>query len=103
MVIEEPDIEIGAGVSSKGNASFPPTRLLISNIRLAISRRVPPEAGRGRGGHGHAHRGGFENGSRFRKQDRAQAHEPRHISPRPEPTVAVPPAVPGFGFQLPSF
>ncbi|KAF2280393.1 uncharacterized protein EI97DRAFT_430130 [Westerdykella ornata] len=93
MVIEEPDIEIGAGVSSK-----------------AISRRVPPEPER-RGGHGHGARGGgtgFDHG-RFRKQpQQAQGaggggHEARHISPRPEPSVAVPPAVPGFGFQLPGF
>ncbi|CAI6329545.1 unnamed protein product [Periconia digitata] len=89
MVIEEPDIEIGAGVSSK-----------------AISRRVPAEAGRGRGGHSRGGRGGgggHDNESRFRKVDRpqVQAHEIRHIEPRPEPQVAVPPAIPGFGFQLP--
>ncbi|KAF2688953.1 hypothetical protein K458DRAFT_414623 [Lentithecium fluviatile CBS 122367] len=87
MVIEEPDIEIGAGVSSK-----------------AISRRVPPETGRGRGGYGgrgdRGGRGGFDSG-RYHRQDRPPIHEQRHISPRPEPTVAVPPAVPGFGFQLP--
>lgn len=69
---------------------------------IAISRRVPPDAGR-RGGHGFGHRGGFDNSPRARKQDRPQVHEQRHISPRPEPTVAVPPAVPGFGFQLPGF
>ncbi|KAF2865568.1 hypothetical protein BDV95DRAFT_586047 [Massariosphaeria phaeospora] len=87
MVIEEPDIEIGAGVSSK-----------------AISRRVPPEAaGRGRGSNNSNSRGAYEGGARFRKQDRSQVHEPRRISPRPEPVVAVPPAVPGFGFQLPGF
>lgn len=90
MVMEEPDIEIGAGVSSK-----------------AISRRVPPDGGR-RGGYGHAAgpRGGGGGGSenpRFRKEHRPSLPEPRHISPRPEPSIAVPPAVPGFGFQLPGF
>ncbi|KAF3034818.1 hypothetical protein E8E12_006921 [Didymella heteroderae] len=111
MVLEEPDIEIGAGVSSK-----------------AISRRVPTDGGRGgRGGFGN--RGGFENGSKFRKQEQQQqqqqqqqhqqhqqqqqqqqvqqqhrpVHDPRHVSPRAEQGVAVPPAVPGFGFQLPGF
>ncbi|KAF2463633.1 uncharacterized protein BDR25DRAFT_107458 [Lindgomyces ingoldianus] len=84
MVIEEPDIEIGAGVSSK-----------------AISRRVPPDGGR-RGGHGFGSRGGgFDNGPRFRKDNRPPIQQSRHITPRAEVTVAVPPAVPGFGFQLP--
>ncbi|PSN68156.1 hypothetical protein BS50DRAFT_358644 [Corynespora cassiicola Philippines] len=86
MVIEEPDIEIGAGVSSK-----------------AISRRVPldpPRSGRGGGFKG---RNAPENRGGSHKQDRPAAPEQRHISPRPEPAVAVPPAVPGFGFQLPGF
>lgn len=87
MVIEEPDIEIGAGVSSK-----------------AISRRVPTDAPRGgRGGFGG--RGGHapqQNNAppKFHNQHRP-VNDPRHISPRPEQGVAVPPAVPGFGFQLP--
>lgn len=98
MVIEEPDIEIGAGVSSKGEHSIQKVNHM-ANPTIAISRRVPPD-GR-RGGHGFGSRGGFDGSTRFRKQDRSQAHEPRHISPRPEPAVAVPPAVPGFGFQLP--
>ncbi|KAF2119170.1 hypothetical protein BDV96DRAFT_569155 [Lophiotrema nucula] len=88
MVLEEPDIEIGAGVSSK-----------------AISRRVPPVDAARRGGHGHGHnqRGGYENGPRSRKQGPRQGHEARHNSPHPEPAVGVPPAVPGFGFHLPGF
>ncbi|KAF2744464.1 hypothetical protein M011DRAFT_470323 [Sporormia fimetaria CBS 119925] len=87
MVIEEPDIEIGAGVSSK-----------------AISRRVPPDASR-RGGH-HNHRGGFDNGPRNFNKPRgppSSGQNARHISPRPEQSVAVPPVIPGFGFQLPGF
>ncbi|KAH8706963.1 hypothetical protein GQ44DRAFT_743421 [Phaeosphaeriaceae sp. PMI808] len=97
MIIEEPDIEIGAGVSSK-----------------AISRRVPtdvPRGGRGgfnsngnsNGGSGGGGRGNLDATHKFRKQDHRPANDPRHISPRPEPIVAVPPAVPGFGFQLPGF
>ncbi|KAF2736811.1 hypothetical protein EJ04DRAFT_550982 [Polyplosphaeria fusca] len=85
MVLEEPDIEIGAGVSSK-----------------AISRRVP-QAESGRRGGGHGGRGGHDHGPRSRRNDRAPVQESRRISPRPEPNVAVPPAVPGFGFQLPGF
>ncbi|KAF1918257.1 hypothetical protein BDU57DRAFT_537828 [Ampelomyces quisqualis] len=88
MVIEEPDIEIGAGVSSK-----------------AISRRVATDAPRGgRGGNvngGGRGGGNFENGHKFRKPDHRPAHDPRHVSPRADNIVAVPPAVPGFGFQLP--
>ncbi|CBX96998.1 hypothetical protein IAQ61_008055 [Plenodomus lingam] len=100
MVIEEPDIEIGAGVSSK-----------------AISRRVAADAPRGgRGGFGgrgdfnsrgelhNAGRGGLDQGPpKFRKQDHRPVNDPRHISPRPDQGVMVPPAVPGFGFQLPGF
>lgn len=82
MVIEEPDIEIGAGVSSK-----------------AISKRVLPDTGR-RGGHNFGGRGGHDHNPRFnRRSDRAP--EPRHMSPRPDATIGVPPPVPGFGFQLP--
>lgn len=100
MVIEEPDIEIGAGVSSKGEL-LSSTFLMLSNVFAAISRRVPPDAGR-RGGH-HGGRGGFDHGpGRFRKHEKGQ-QGPRHNSPRPEQGVAVPPAVPGFGFQLPGF
>ncbi|KAL5395261.1 hypothetical protein PMIN04_001149 [Paraphaeosphaeria minitans] len=86
MVIEEPDIEIGAGVSSK-----------------AISRRVPPEGGRGRGGFrgGRGGGGGYEENRVRRSADRPNTHDSRHISPRAEQGIAVPPAVPGFGFQLP--
>ncbi|KAF2855156.1 hypothetical protein T440DRAFT_386698 [Plenodomus tracheiphilus IPT5] len=100
MVLEEPDIEIGAGVSSK-----------------AISKRVPTDAPRGgRGGFGgrgdfngrgdlsSSGRGGLDHGPpKFRKQDHRAVNDPRHISPRPDQGVMVPPAVPGFGFQLPSF
>lgn len=109
MVIEEPDIEIGTGVSSKGiiqSRSKPKTRLTIST---AMSRRVGPEPGGGKhfnrnhGHHGHhgRNRGGFDpNAPRFRKPHNQPA--PPHGEPRPEPhTIGVPPAVPGFGFQLP--
>ncbi|KAG9855036.1 hypothetical protein KCU77_g6046, partial [Aureobasidium melanogenum] len=75
LVVEEPDIEIGAGVSSK-----------------AMSRRVGPDGGHHRGG-----RRGGRGGGRFNQ------HESHH-APRPEPvTIAPPPPVPGFGFVVPQF
>ncbi|KAF2462348.1 hypothetical protein BDY21DRAFT_12216 [Lineolata rhizophorae] len=85
LVLEEPDIEIGAGVSSK-----------------AISRRVGPEGGR-RGGHGFSNRGGFDPAApRYRKPERQAPEPPRQPSPRSEPHIGPPPPVPTFGFQLPT-
>ena len=75
LVFEEPDIEIGAGVSSK-----------------AMSRRVMPETGK-RGG-----RGGGQGGG---GQQRYRQPEARYESPRPEPVnIQPPPPVPNFGFQF---
>lgn len=86
-----------------------------------MSRRVGPEpagkhgggGGGGGGGHVHGrrhhggggggqHGGGFDpNAPRFRKPD-PRPGGPQGGEPRPEPhTIGVPPAVPGFGFQLP--
>lgn len=86
----------------------------MSDKCIAISKRVPPETGRGRGGFrgrggggGGSGSGGGNGGydeSRFRRAPEPRgppAHDTRHISPRAEQGVAVPPAVPGFGFQLP--
>ncbi|EME47566.1 hypothetical protein DOTSEDRAFT_50941 [Dothistroma septosporum NZE10] len=105
MVLEEPDIEIGAGVSSK-----------------AMSKRVGPENnapakrqredGGGGGGrrHGKKHHGG---GGGAGGGDQGYggysgvtggglpAMEPYAYVARPEPVaVATPPAVPGFGFSF---
>ncbi|PNS14503.1 hypothetical protein CAC42_3789 [Sphaceloma murrayae] len=94
LVMEEPDIEIGAGVSSK-----------------AMSKRVGPESGKGGGGGGG---GGRHKGSKqFRKGGGADAamgagggygasHQERFNSPRPQEQVAYqpPPPVPNFGFQF---
>lgn len=78
LVVEEPDIEIGAGVSSK-----------------AMSRRVGPDGGNNRGGGRRGGRGGGGGGGRFNQP------ESHHVS-RPEPvTIAPPPPVPGFGFMVP--
>ncbi|KAK4505774.1 hypothetical protein PRZ48_003739 [Zasmidium cellare] len=107
MVLEEPDIEIGAGVSSK-----------------AMSKRVGPENappakrhredrgrhGKNKGGHNHGHGGG---GGHHGGGDQGYGGynggpggpPPMPMDPypypRPEPVaVATPPAVPGFGFNL---
>ncbi|KAI9836190.1 MAG: hypothetical protein M1819_001527 [Sarea resinae] len=74
MCVEEPDIEIGAGVSSK-----------------AISRRMATDQGGKTGPR--SSRGGQE-GSRFRRSERNEGD-------RDANTIGVPPAVPGFGFQFP--
>ncbi|KAI9670167.1 MAG: hypothetical protein M1817_004504 [Caeruleum heppii] len=79
MVVEEPDIEIGAGVSSK-----------------AISRRMATDQGGKTGPR--SSRGGNEGAGRFRRNDR-----PDYPEREPAGTVGVPPAVPGFGFQFPTF
>ncbi|KAK2746230.1 hypothetical protein FQN57_003352 [Myotisia sp. PD_48] len=101
MVVEEPDIEIGAGVSSK-----------------AISRRMATDQGGKRGpqssrtGHGGGGGGGGSGGNqeRYRRSDRngddgyGGGHDDRDhdsssgINPN---TIGVPPAVPGFGFSFP--
>ena len=114
MVLEEPDIEIGAGVSSK-----------------AMSKRVLPEQGppaaakrqhRDDGGQRNGGGGGGQRDGRKRYDGggagaggygygAGAAQQPPQQMPmqmeaygyaRPEPVaVATPPAVPGFGFALP--
>lgn len=96
MVVEEPDIEIGAGVSSK-----------------AISRRIATDTGGRRGPI--SSRGGPEQGptsryggggrSRFDRDgyggppQGGQGQDQHDVSAAPNP--AVPPAVPAYGFNFP--
>jgi protein NRD1 len=61
------------------------------------------DSGPRRGGHGFGHRGGHDHGGRERFRRPERAPEPRHVSPRPDAAIGVPPPVPGFGFQLPGF
>lgn len=99
MVLEEPDIEIGAGVSSK-----------------AMSKRVMPDAGppakrqredRPRGGGGGRNKeqdGGYGAGgySGVSGGQQAMPMMEAYGYARPEAVaVATPPAVPTFGFSLP--
>ncbi|QIX01601.1 hypothetical protein AMS68_007118 [Peltaster fructicola] len=93
MVLEEPDIEIGAGVSSK-----------------AMSKRVAPDGtqlnrqGKDRGGRRHNDRDRAPRGGGRGGDDVQMGGMPMEAYgyARPEPVaVATPPAVPGFGFTLP--
>ncbi|CAO1602255.1 hypothetical protein XANCAGTX0491_005881 [Xanthoria calcicola] len=90
MVVEEPDIEIGAGVSSK-----------------AISRRMATDQGGYQGPRSSRDGPAFNpnrinnnaNGTRFRQPDRSQDREnanPNHSA------IGVPPVIPNFGFQFPT-
>lgn len=100
MVLEEPDIEIGAGVSSKAMSK-----------RVGPDNAPPPkrqrEGGRhgkhNKGGHGgHGGHGGGGNQD-YGSYSGANGGPPPQYAfmARPEPVaVATPPAVPGFGFSL---
>ncbi|KAL8996192.1 MAG: hypothetical protein Q9169_004258 [Polycauliona sp. 2 TL-2023] len=89
MVVEEPDIEIGAGVSSK-----------------AISRRMATDQGGYQGPRSsrdgaafNPNRNNNPNGPRFRQPDRSQDREminPNHSA------IGASPAIPNFGFQFPT-
>ncbi|KAJ9641930.1 hypothetical protein H2199_005144 [Coniosporium tulheliwenetii] len=75
MVMEEPDIEIGAGVSHQ--------------------RPHGPEPIHHRGGGNMGRKKHFDPGApRYRKAD-------KRTSPKADAAIGVPPPVPGFGFQLP--
>lgn len=96
MVVEEPDIEIGAGVSSK-----------------AISRRIATDTGGRRGpisSRGGNDRYGAAGGGGFRRQDRDGFGGGPNMGPGPQGeremsnmnNPAVPPAVPAYGFNFPN-
>lgn len=93
LVVEEPDIEIGAGVSSKGKR--PPAKEPLNDDterNLAISRRMVTD----KAGH---------QGPRSERRGLQQDSGPRYRQPeqnnRDNNPVGAPPAVPGFGFQFP--
>ncbi|KAL8682721.1 MAG: hypothetical protein Q9186_001232 [Xanthomendoza sp. 1 TL-2023] len=89
MVVEEPDIEIGAGVSSK-----------------AISRRMATDQGGYQGPRSSRDGQAFnpnrfnnnnnQNNSRFRQPDRSLDSNPNHSA------IGASPAIPNFGFQFPT-
>lgn len=94
QVVEEPDIEIGAGVSSKGTSSLPFHSQANTYSDLAISRRMQTDKGGNAGPR--SSRDGFGPGvggpDRYRQSER---------NIRDNGPMGVPPAVPGFGFQFP--
>jgi protein NRD1 len=98
LCVEEPDIEIGAGVSSKGiyNSYLWAINPHHTNTTTAISRRMQTDKSGQTGPrstreqeHQQQRNGG---GGRFRQPDR------RDDNPN---NITVPPPVPGFGFQFP--
>lgn len=109
MVVEEPDIEIGAGVSSKGTSYY----IAISSTdslthpKTAISRRMATDQGGMRGpkstrtGPSNGERGGRD---RFRQSDRHDSSggsgNEREPTSTTNNTIGVPPAVPTFGFNF---
>ncbi|ETI24315.1 hypothetical protein G647_03684 [Cladophialophora carrionii CBS 160.54] len=99
MVVEEPDIEIGAGVSSK-----------------AMSRRIATDSGGRRGPQSSRNFGGRDDNNRFRDNDRRDRDDRNSNNPNNMPVGVVPnmpfpmnfgnmPGMPTFppGFQLPNF
>ena len=93
LVVEEPDIEIGAGVSSKGIYHHALAYQWSTNIRLAISRRMQTDKGGQQGPR--SSRDPPPPASRFRAPERRDEPE------RSNSAAGAPPAVPGFGFQFP--
>ncbi|MCJ1306116.1 hypothetical protein MMC08_008934, partial [Hypocenomyce scalaris] len=77
LVVEEPDIEIGAGVSSK-----------------AISRRMATDKG-GQQGPRSTRDTPTQGGASHFRQPEGRDRNDRDVN-----TIGVPPAVPGFGFQF---
>ena len=99
MVVEEPDIEIGTGPSSKGGLGVFNNYNSVLILSLAIHRRGGAS---GRGGCAFGRRGGHPNDTKhcsgYRKPDR----QPSSHAPEPH-NVGPPPAVPNFGAPIPGF
>ena len=101
IAVEEPDIEIGAGVSSKGSSTSPPHYILSHSrltLEIAISRRMQTDKSGSQGPRSTRDPPAppsSAGGSRYRQPDR---RDTEREAPNP---VAVPPTVPSFGFQFP--
>ena len=106
MVVEEPDIEIGAGVSSKGMyLAFVLSFHLLTSL-TAISRRMATDQGGKRGPQSSRGATVAVPHERFRRADRGMDHSgppagQERDSGASNNGVGVPPAVPGFGFSFP--
>lgn len=94
LVVEEPDIEIGAGVSSKGK-HLVHRGSLAAHSTVAISRRMATDKG-------------GQQGPRSTRDTTTSSATPVSRYRQPERTdrdvsnIGVSPAVPGFGFQFPT-
>jgi protein NRD1 len=109
MVLEEPDIEIGAGVSSKAMSK----RVLPESGPVGANKRQHRDEQRngGNGGNGgnrdrrrYEGNGGYGGAGYGGQPVPPQPVQMEHYgyARQPEPVaVATPPAVPGFGFALP--
>lgn len=96
MVVEEPDIEIGAGVSSKAISRRIATDT--GGRRGPISSRGGPEQGP-TSRHGGGGRSRFDRDSYGSPAQGGQGQDQHDVSAAPNP--AVPPAVPAYGFSFP--
>ncbi|KAI9840772.1 MAG: hypothetical protein M1837_001302 [Sclerophora amabilis] len=96
MVVEEPDIEIGAGVSSKAISRRMATDQ--GGKSGPRSSRNGSDSGIGGGSGGGGGGGGVGGGSgRYRRSDRQDGPDRESVN-----AIGVPPAVPTFGFQFPT-
>ena len=102
MVAEEPDIEIGAGVSSKGKTIlFGCLHLDCTNSSPAISRRMQTDKG-GQQGPRSSRDGPSGQPQQQQQQQQQRYHQPERDNHDVNP-VGVAPAVPAFGgFQFPN-
>lgn len=110
MVLEEPDIEIGAGVSSKAMSKrvLPDTSAAAHTGGNSGGKRQRDESGGGGGqqrrdrNKRHHNDGGYGGGYGGAAMPQPPMQMEAYGYARPEPVaVATPPAVPGFGFALP--
>ena len=93
LCVEEPDIEIGAGVSSKGMPFF--CRMYKhANASSAISRRMQTDKS---GAAGPRSSREPPTQGRYRQPERRENHERENSNNN----VQVPPTVPSFNFQFP--
>ena len=101
LVVEEPDIEIGAGVSSKGKrCHVAKISVECTNIQTAISRRMQTDKG-GQQGPRSTRDGPSATGTGQGQGQSQRYRQPDH-NDRDGGNIGVSPAVPGFGFQFPT-
>ena len=103
LCVEEPDIEIGAGVSSKGKYGSASTPRAALNPSPAISRRMQTDKSGAFGPRSSRDPPGQQQQQqpqqqRYRQPERRENNHERENS---NSNVQVPPTVPSFNFQFP--